>query len=174
MLAAIARPYAKAAFEFAEENKLLTPWLNFLQALSPITQQRVVRKALLNPTIDKNKIVDLFVEAMGELPLGVENFLRLLATKHRLNLLSRITELFRQYYSRQEKVLAVNVSTAVGLTEKQHQHLLALLEKHFGKAIEMKTQVKEELLGGVEIRAEDLVIDASVRGKLARLAQALI
>lgn len=174
MLAAIARPYAKAAFEYADENKVLPQWQAFLQTLAPVVQDRAVKKILLNPKMDKSKLADVLVGAIKSLPQGAENFLRLLALKHRLNLLPRIAELFTEYYSREEKVLAVEVTTAHTLTAQQNESLQTTLQKHFNKTITMQNHIDETLLGGVLIRADDLVIDASVRGKLKKLAQELV
>jgi F0F1-type ATP synthase delta subunit len=41
------------------------------------------------------------------------------------------------------------------------------------RKVVIASTVNQELIGGVIIRANDLVIDASVRGKIAKLAEAI-
>ncbi len=174
MLAAIARPYAKAAFEYAEEHHCLSEWLDFLRALAFIAKDRAVKKLLLNPQMTKEKLITLFSEIVKNLPKGGENFLLLLAEKHRFNALPSIAEIFEQYYSQQEQVLVVDITAASELTALQKTQLTATLKQHFGKSIEMKTHIDANLLGGVVIRADDLVIDGSVRAQLGKMAKELI
>lgn len=174
MLATISRPYAKAAFEYAVETKNLAGWLAFLQLLAPLSKDRAIRKILSNPSLNQQKIATLLTADIPSLSPGIDNFMQLLAAQHRLNLLPYIAELFARYHGYAEKVLAVEVTTATQLTDAQHDNIAAALQKHFGKAVTINAHVDAALLGGVLINVGDLVIDASVKGKLKNLAKQII
>lgn len=59
------------------------------------------------------------------------------------------------------------------LNAEQLQTLAAALSKRLDRTVQPKPVVNPALIGGVVIRAGDLVIDGSVRGKLNKLAEAL-
>ena len=63
--------------------------------------------------------------------------------------------------------------SAFALESEQEEKLATALRKRLNRDISITTQVDSTLLGGVIIRAGDTVIDGSVRGKLARLSEAL-
>jgi F-type H+-transporting ATPase subunit delta len=84
-----------------------------------------------------------------------------------------IAEQFGELRAAAEKVLQVEVLTAMPLSETQHAALQKNLAQRFGSAIELGARVDESLLAGVIVRAGDQVIDASARGRLQRLGQAM-
>ncbi len=169
-----ARPYAKAAVAFAEEKKSLSEWLHSLRLLALVAADRRVKKLVLNPQLSLEQTVDIFKSIVQPLAPGVENFLRLLSERKRLSLLPAIAELFAEYYARQAKILVVDVSTASNLSATQSAQLNQVLSQHFAKTIDMRQHVDAKLLGGALIRADDLVIDVSVRGQLEKLAKELV
>jgi F-type H+-transporting ATPase subunit delta len=67
----------------------------------------------------------------------------------------------------------VTVRAAVPVEGAQADALKAALKRRFEREIELVSVVDESVIGGAVIDAGDVVIDASVRGRLARLEQAL-
>ena len=65
------------------------------------------------------------------------------------------------------------VTSAMALPEAELDGIRAALRKRFGREVELETAVDESLIGGAVIDAGDVVIDGSLRGKLARLQSAL-
>jgi len=80
---------------------------------------------------------------------------------------------FEQLKRESERVLKVRVKTAVALEASQAASIQASLAKRFARDIVIESSIDPSVLGGAVIDAEGLVIDASVRGKLERLQQAL-
>jgi len=72
-----------------------------------------------------------------------------------------------------ERTADVTIATAFALSDAQQQALSDQLAKHLGRKVTLSTTVDAGLIGGVIVRTGDLVIDASVRGKLAKLSTAL-
>ncbi len=97
----------------------------------------------------------------------------LLARNNRLSTIPEIASLFEDLKTQHEGVRQVQVLSAFDLTETQQKALAGVLKKRLGAEVEMTVETDPSLIGGVEIRAGDLVIDGSVRGKLHKLATEL-
>ena len=103
----------------------------------------------------------------------MRNFVRVLAQYGRITLLPEISSLYELMKANHEKTVHVEVTSAFDISEAEASQLADGLARHLQQEIELDTSVDGELLGGVVIRAEDTVIDHSVRGKLRKLSQAL-
>jgi len=54
------------------------------------------------------------------------------------------------------------------------EQLAAALERRLGRKVNLRVKIDESLIGGVLVRAGDLVIDASITGRLEQLANTLM
>lgn len=163
----LARPYARALFMQANETKQLK---NVSEALRFSAQAAVVPElaALLgNPRVANAQLLDLL--SHPELADSLRQFLTVLAENNRLALLPEIEVLFEQLVAESEQVVKANVTSAAPLSEVELAKLSDALKKRFGRDVEIQTAVDESLIGGAIIDTGDLVIDGSVRNKLARL-----
>ena len=100
-------------------------------------------------------------------------FIAQLTGNRRIGLLPEIAAQFEHLKRESERVLRVRVTTAVALESAQASAIGAALKKRFDRDIEIEAKVDPSVLGGALINAAGLVIDASVRGRLERLAQDL-
>lgn len=173
MLVAQARPYAKAAFEYAQAEKTVSDWLFFLEKLTVAFQVRTLKKWAANPFLSSEKLVDFLTEVVQLLPPGAKNFMRLLAQRKRFSLLNSILSLFKQYCSSEEAILQVEVKSSIPFSPSQLQILKETLKKRFEKEITISLNVDPGLLGGFLIKAGDQVIDSSFENSLKKLKQAL-
>ena len=114
------------------------------------------------------------VEVCGDTLLNEgRNFIGVLASNKRLPLLPEISSLFEQYKANQEKTINVDVISAFELSGDTEQSLAEVLSKKLEREVKVDSSVDPSLIGGVLIRAGDLVIDGSVRGRLNKLAEAM-
>ena len=74
---------------------------------------------------------------------------------------------------RQEAQVDARIETAFALTDAQLSELTATLSQQFNRKVNAEVVVDSALIGGVKVTIGDLVVDASVRGKLAALAASL-
>lgn len=170
----LARPYAKAAFEYALEHKSIAQWQQFFVQTRFIMSQEETRKFLRHPDVSEQLIYGLIQGVLGKnLEPAMDHFLKLLCERKRLSLLPTIAELFYHYQAEYEKQLDVDVYAAVALTAEQREALAKKLEIRMQRKVAIKEHLDPELLGGVFIRAGDVVIDDSLRGRLNRLTYAL-
>jgi F-type H+-transporting ATPase subunit delta len=172
--ATIARPYAKAAFDYARDAKRLAPWSKGLRAAAAIVADPRVAEGTKNPKWTEAQVVGLITDVAGDdLDAGMRNFVHVLAENHRLLLLPEITEQYEALRAGLENSIDVEVVSAVTLNAAQAEKLAAALSQRFKRQVRMQTSVDSSLLGGAVIRAGDLVIDGSLKGRLERLGTEL-
>lgn len=172
--ATIARPYAKAAFEFAQERKTFERWSKVLAAGSAVVSEPSVERLLTHPRVKPEALVSLIAEVAGDaLDESGRNFLMTLAENRRLGLLSEIAAQFEVLRAEIENVADVRIISAVQLNEAQQQRFAAVLKKRLQRDVRLHCEVDPSLIGGAIVRAGDFVIDGSLKARLERLAGAM-
>jgi len=173
-LTTLARPYAKAAFEHALEAKRLGEWSDMLALAAQVVSDEAMQQLLQSPHFSKEEQEDAMLKVCeGKLDAGGINFIKLLAQNGRLLALPEIEVLFNFLRSEFEKTIEAQVTSATELNEQQITQLKEKLAANLGRKVDVSVEVDADLLGGLIIQAEDLVIDGSVRGKLAKLSDTL-
>lgn len=174
-LTTFARPYAKAAFEYAKNIQQLTQWSQMLNLAAVVSAHEGVRPLLKKPRTNPTAKAEAFLEVCADsLDKPAQNFIQVLAEHNRLVLLPEIAGLFELLKAEQEKIVEVQVISAFALTEQQQEQLIEVLRARLGREVRLTVVEDASLIGGVLIHAGDLVIDGSVRGKIAKLAEAMI
>jgi len=173
-LTTLARPYAKAAFEFALAANDLPGWSIMLANVAAVAEQEKVDSILSSPALTNTQQVETLIGLCGDaLTASGANFLRILADNKRLKLLPQINALFAAMKAAQEQTVDVEVQTAFEIDSQTLDNLIGALGKSLNRRVQINTVVDKSLIGGVVVRAGDTVIDDSVRGKLAKLAEKL-
>jgi len=173
-LTTLARPYAKAVFGAAQEQNAIDLWDQALAFAAQVAADQEVKNILAIPGLSEQRKAELFADCFEEpLPEALRNFLLILAENKRLPLLPEVSALFSLYRADLERTVRLKVSTAFEMTEEQQQKLIEALSKKLERKVALETAVDQSLIGGVVVNTGDLVIDASVRGKLAKMARAL-
>ncbi|AHG43459.1 MULTISPECIES: F0F1 ATP synthase subunit delta [Pseudomonas syringae group] len=173
-LTTLARPYAKAAFEHAQAHQQLANWSAMLGLAAAVSQDDTMQRMLKAPRLTSAQKATTFIEVCGDkFDAKAQNFIHVVAENDRLPLLPEIAELFDLYKAEQEKSVDVDVTSAFALNQEQQDKLAKVLSARLGREVRLHAAEDASLIGGVVIRAGDLVIDGSVRGKIAQLAEAL-
>ncbi len=173
-LTTIARPYAQAAFECAVEKNDLASWEAMLRSAAEMVQQKTVASLLNSPEMTSKQLADLFCDVLDKvLDKEKGNFIRILAENKRLPVLPDIAVLFASYRAEKEKTIQVEVLSAFPLDELYKDKFISSLTRRLQRKVSLQCDVDATLIGGAIVRAGDLVIDGSVRGKLNRLLETL-
>lgn len=173
-LTTLARPYAKAAFEYALTVNKLQSWFEALEVSAAVAEQDQVKKALNASGLSAEQKASMFVQVCGDnMDEKVKNFIHTLASNKRLALLPYIRELFAKMKAQQEKTIEVEVTAAYELSVDLINKLAQSLSAKLNRSVSVHGSVDKSLLGGAIIHTGDMVIDGSVRGRLAKLAEAL-
>jgi F-type H+-transporting ATPase subunit delta len=168
----LARPYARAAFALAREHDHLSQWSMRLSFAAQIAVDPRVQALLGHPKLSADDAVTLLLPP-GEPDPVFGQFLAVLADNGRLSLLPEITALYAQLRADAEHVVKAMITSATALDAAELANLHDALKRRFGREVEIETAVDPELIGGAIIDAGDVVIDGSLRNKLARLESAL-
>lgn len=180
----IARPYARAVFELANEKGDLAKWSEALTAAKEVLADGQVVRFLGRPALTDDQrlgfLTDLFKSAGGKASIlagGSEhgnNFLKLLLEYDRVVVLPEIAEHFDVLKANIENTVDVTVTSAAPMSVAQKKAVSAALTKRLGRTVQLETEIDESLIGGAVIRAGDVVIDGSLRSRLEGLSNALI
>ena len=166
-----ARPYAKAIFALARKGDTLAATSAGLMRAAETVADPRVRALLGSPHVTAVQLADLVSGVAGSsLDENSRNFVSLLAQNRRLGFLPEIAALFEQMKAEVENAVDVDVIAATRLTPGQESRYAAALQKKLGRQVRLHTKVDGSLLGGAVLKAGDLVIDGSIKGRLERLA----
>jgi F-type H+-transporting ATPase subunit delta len=169
----IARPYAKAVFQLARSQERLPQWSEALRVAASIIADPRVRALLGNPGVSTGQLIELVTGVAGaSLDSAARNLIATLAANRRLGFLPEIAARFEQLRAEAERTVDVTLTSAVELSREQRQQYTAVLRKRLDREVRLHCQLDPSLLGGAVVRADDLVIDGSVRAGLAQLANA--
>lgn len=169
-----ARPYAKALVELAQNEDRLEAWSEQLAYLAAIVSDGDFQQLMNNPKLTKEALADLLIDIAGDnIDHEGQNLVRVLAENGRLPVLPEIAMLFEQARSEAEGAIDATVVSAFELSDEQKGELEAALKKRLGRDVKLSNEIDNSLLGGAIIRAGDLVIDGSLKGRLAKLSATL-
>jgi len=167
----IARPYAKAVFRLASDRKQLPQWSTFLARAAATAADPQVHPLLNHPNVAAEQLIELISGIAGKKPdPETQNLLRSLAANRRLSYLPEIAQHFEQLRAEAERTLDVTVTSAVELTAEQRERFAEAMRKRLNREVHLHCEIDPGLIGGAVIRADDLVIDGSVRAGLTQLA----
>lgn len=170
----LARPYAKAAFEFASAAGTTESWSKMLNLAAIAVEVPEVAALLNDPRLTSESKVQGLVRLLGDdADEAFRNYVQTLGENDRLSVLPTVWELYEDIKAQAEKTLEAEVETAFELSNEQLQTLAAALSKRLDRTVNLQQVVNPALIGGVLIRAGDVVVDGSVRGKLSQLAESL-
>ena len=170
----LARPYADAVFALATDHDQLARWSSTLALLAAVASDPQVIALSQDPRVTRDHLVRLFLELGGGEGGGdVENLLRLLKHNNRIALLPEIARQFEQLKAEAQGSIDAEVVSAFEVEPAQMKSISDALHRKLGRDIHLTSRVDRSLIGGIVIRAGDLVIDGSVRGRLRSLAAQL-
>lgn len=172
-LLTLARPYARAAFELASEQRALGDWARRLAFAAQVAADAQTVSLIGDPRIAPTQLASLFLPEGEPADSQFARFIGTLAENYRLHVLPEIAALFEQLKRDAEHVLKVRVRSAAPIDADDVVRLREALKRRFNRDIELEQTLDPSVMGGAVIDAGEMVIDGSVRGRLARLESTL-
>lgn len=171
----IARKYGQAIFELASEQDQLDQVARDIENLRELIKENDDFKNLLyHPRIDSKIKKRTFIKIVGdEINELTRDFCQLLIDKRRIRFFVSIARDFELRTKEFKEILEVELVSAVELPEELQESIVARLEKIFAYQIELTARVDEDLIGGLQIKVGDKVIDGSIRNELEQLKKRL-
>ena len=177
----VARPYAKALFEIASAEATLAQWSTALGRAAEIVADEEVREFLARPELLAEQRAQFVSDVCGGIDDAAVlasgegwNFLRLVAEYGRLQALPEISARFDELRSQAENTIKVTLASASEVDAALSAKVRQALQDRLGRDVELEHEVDPSLLGGAIVRAQDMVIDGSLRSRLQRLAESLV
>jgi F-type H+-transporting ATPase subunit delta len=173
----IARRYARALFESLDLAKV-DAVSSTLAELAAVWQNNAeLRSALLNPSLPLaerlNVVADITNKVASGDPLLI-NFAKVLLENQRFTFLPEISVGFTQLVDILKKRLALEVTSAFALDQGDREAILQKVRADFGSLATIEFNSDSSLIGGLRIKAGDLVLDSSVSGALNGLRESLV
>lgn len=171
---ALARRYAQALFELAEQQDLNQIETELQQLTSLIEENPEVAHLLYHPHIsltEKKAIMDKLFS--GNMSDTLRRFFYLLIDKRRENLLPDIQREFNLFADKARNIVEARITSAAPLSKSQEERLHKELARISGKNVRMVKEVRPELIGGIIVQIGDRVMDGSVASKLSQIRLSL-
>jgi ATP synthase F1 delta subunit len=166
----LARVYARSLFEVAlEQGKLdlLREQLGqFADALSDNRQLAVFFFSPYFATAEKQEALARVLDGADESFL---NFLSLLIENHRMPVIFRIRQQYERLWQEENRMLPVEITSAVALDEKTTEELGKTIGERAGRRVTLASRVDPDILGGIIVRVGNSILDASIRNRLEQL-----
>jgi F-type H+-transporting ATPase subunit delta len=166
----IAAVYARSLFEVAKEHDKLDLVRDQLgQFADALSETRELQVFFFSPYFSTPEKKEGLERAVTDVDPVVLNFLELLIEKHRMPVLFRIRANFDALWEEENRLLPVQITSAVELDEGTVRQLGDRISGQTGRRVELSASVEPDLLGGIVVRVGNSVLDASVRNRLQQL-----
>jgi len=169
------RIYAEALLEAArDKGELDTVRDEFDAFAGAVEASPALGELLRNPQIETGAKRDVLDSVLSGATETFRSFARLVAEKGRAAELEEIHDEWERLLAAEERVLELELTTAVELTDAEAAAIVAKIEQAAGRKVEARRTVDPDLIGGLVLQAGSLRLDGSVRGRLDGLRDELL
>ena len=166
----IAAVYARSLFEVAQErNKLDTVRDELGTFADAVDTSRELQTFFFSPYFSTAEKKDGLDRALSDADEVVVNFLKLLIENHRTPVIFRVRREFDRLWQEENKLLPVQVTSAVELDEVTVKQIGDRIAQQTGRKIELSASVEPAIIGGIVVRVGNSILDASIRNRLEQL-----
>jgi F-type H+-transporting ATPase subunit delta len=166
----IAQVYARSLFEVALENNELDQIHDQLgEFTDALDKSRELQVFFFSPYFSGEEKKDGIGKIVEDGNERFVNFLELVAERHRMPAMFRIRREFDQLWKQENRLLEVRITSAIELDDEIVRDIGERIESQTGQQIDLDANVDPDVIGGLVLRVGNIVMDASVRGRLQRL-----
>jgi F-type H+-transporting ATPase subunit delta len=166
----IAVVYARSLFEVAsEQDKIDLVRDQLAEFADALAESRELQVFFFSPYFSTQEKQDGLERTVSGADPVILNFLTLLVEKHRMPVLFRIRANYDRLWEEANKLLPVEITSAVELDKKIVKQLGDRISEQTGRKVELSSHVEPDILGGIVVQVGTLVLDASVRNRLEQL-----
>jgi F-type H+-transporting ATPase subunit delta len=166
----IARVYARSLFEVAKEQDQLDEVREQLGEIADaLSADRELQIFFFSPYFSTEEKKDGLRKVIDGADPAVLNFLELLVEKHRTPALFRIRRVYDELWEHENKLLPVEITSAVALDEEIARRIGDQIGKQTGQRVELTKTVDPDIIGGLVLRVGNSILDASIRNRLETL-----
>ena len=174
--ASLAGRYASALFDLARDQRRIDAVSRSVEALNQaLVDSKDFAELITSPLVSRDEAGKAFAAVGPQLSLDpiTSNFVGVLARNGRKKELRAVIRAFRRLAAEHRGETTADVVTARPLNDDQVAALKEQLCARAGSNVTIDAQVDPNILGGIVVKLGSQMIDASIRTKLNRLAQAM-
>ncbi len=164
--------YAKALFLSIKKDEL-EQVSNCLSRASKMINVSEIREIVIDPTLTKKKVLQMFLKIFDDVPEVFINFLGITINRRRLDYLPEIEMAFKQIMNESVSKIRVNVRAPLELTESEKNEIERVVKSETGRESIISVSIDKDLVAGMIIEFSDRVIDMTVKGRLERFEKTL-
>jgi ATP synthase F1 delta subunit len=167
------RVYASALYQAASDAGKVREVDSDLAGLIS-TLGEILLRALVNPALPREAKARVLARVLAQAEPLARNAVLVLAQHGRLELLVDLQTAYAELAADDEQILTIEVTTAVELRKADLDALAKRISDAVGRQAQLTATVDPNLIGGLVLRARNVLVDASVRRRLEELRRALI
>jgi ATP synthase F1 delta subunit len=166
----IAEVYARALFDVAKERDVLDEVHEQLgEVAKALHENRDLAVFFFSPYFSTDEKKDALHKAITDAQPELVNFLEALIERHRMPVIFRIAQRFKELWDEERKLLPVQVTSAVELDQSTVKEIGDRIGEQTGRTVELSSNVDPDILGGIVLRVGNFILDASIRNSLEQL-----
>ena len=171
----IAVVYGRSLFEAAlDQDKLDETREQLGQFADALAEDRELQVFFFSPYFSTQEKEEGLDKVVTDAEPILQNFLKLLIEKHRMPALFRIRATYDALWEEENKLLPVEITSAVELDDAIVKQLGDRIAEQTGRTIELSSTVEPDILGGIVVRVGNQVLDASIRNRLDTLRKQVV
>ena len=171
----LATRYARALAQSVPADQELDTLLDQLEKFAEAFNSNAdLSNALTNPSIHKQKRQAVLDAVVADDTSPVAKLLQEMFRRGRLTMVNHVAARFRAEANRRAGRTPGTVTCSLAPTESQLENIRNAVSAYTGKDVYLTTKIDPDMLGGVVVRMGDIVVDGSLRTRLAKLKQALL
>lgn len=169
--AKVAYRYAKSLLGLAVEQNMLEQAYADMEKIAAVCHaNREFRVFLKSPVVKADKKISVIQSVFGnQLSPIVGGFVKIIATHRREDVLAEIADSFVAQYKEFKKISTAEITTAFKMDEKLKENIRQVIMKSEGREVTITEKIDPSLIGGIKVRINDRLFDASISRKLAEL-----
>lgn len=167
--------YAQALLDAASKHSCEEAVESDLNSITAALESSGLRQYWMNPTFAddaKQKMMDALGTQL-ESPLTV-SFLKLLITKKRTELMAGVSNVFTMLLRKKRGIRTCQITLASEADESLRTVIEAGLKRLLGDKIVTEYSVRQDLIGGIRIKTEDKILDASFKTRIYEIRKSLL
>ena len=172
----VAKRYARALFELCTPQDFDPVLKSLTQIAELVHENKELSNALTNPGIslnDRGAIVTDVVNLCGGQNL-LQSFMARVLENNRFGSMQQIAQILAQLIDTYKKVKSLEITSAAPIQDEERQSIMSQIQKDFGTDARISWAVDPSILGGLRVKAGDILLDGSVQSRLERIRTALV
>ncbi len=172
-----AKSYSQALYELASEEKKLNDieehTISIIKLISQSEDFNLLIKDPTNKQKDQLNIINIIFEKFN-LNTLLKKFLNFLVMKRRFFYVEKILKDFILICSKNRGEISAKLTVAKELNENEISKIKNDLSQTFGSDIKLNYNYDPDLIGGLIMQVESIMIDTSIKNKLQQIENKMI